>query len=507
MNFKWRNVEVTKDHKFSICPLELPLQGTVEVYEDINRDKIQVECSFAISSKGSAKGVPHLLEHAIFSNVIDGKSMFEAMPHLVDMGIDINAYTVKECITLVVSTGTVYNTDICKEDKDYQEVATRRSAKSYFDSIATIHTNLISTKIPKDYYEKEKEVVCSEIDTNYPADALDIDKILVPELIYGGDYSPIGTKHNVKASTLDQIECMRVRTFNPGKLKEIRIAVPMGTSFEYIEDYVNRLLDSMSENVEKAILALGANSPIMSDSCDNPKYKLNPTSYQLLSIDGDIKEKSIVFDLKLVENQRKMMSSVFTFPTVSLTDRMTYITQRCALGVFMDAFIEFYREVYPYMYRYDFLNRDTFEHNSGSYMSNSIAASFKEDLTIDEFNKTYKEFLEEFLPSKLNDYVATYKNRVKNSWYSFINGGKDFFRDAQSVLPLSVFKEFPLYFTGGVNRKIELIEDSIRRKNGSALPRLTDTFMNYDNDKLAEDVMNNIKDARVAIIRVSSKED
>ena len=46
MNFKWRNVEVTKDHKFSICPLELPLQGTVEVYEDINRDKIQVECSF-----------------------------------------------------------------------------------------------------------------------------------------------------------------------------------------------------------------------------------------------------------------------------------------------------------------------------------------------------------------------------------------------------------------------------------------------------------------------------
>lgn len=507
MNFKWRNVEVTKDHKFSICPLELPLQGTVEVYEDINRDKIQVECSFAISSKGSAKGVPHLLEHAIFSNVIDGKPMFEAMPHLVDMGIDINAYTVKECITLVVSTGTVYNTDICKEDKDYQEVATRRSAKSYFDSIATIHTNLISTKIPKDYYEKEKEVVCSEIDTNYPADALDIDKILVPELIYGGDYSPIGTKHNVKASTLDQIECMRVRTFNPGKLKEIRIAVPMGTSFEYIEDYVNRLLDSMSENVEKAILALGANSPIMSDSCDNPKYKLNPTSYQLLSIDGDIKEKSIVFDLKLVENQRKMMSSVFTFPTVSLTDRMSYIVQRLSLGVFMDAFIEFYREVYPYMYRYDFLNRDTFEHNSGSYMSNSIAASFKEDLTIDEFNKTYKEFLEEFLPSKVNDYITTYKNRIKNSWYSFINGGKDFFHDAQSVLPLSVFKEFPLYFTGGANRKIELIENSIRRHNGNALPIFMNIFINHDNDKLAEDVINTIKDARVAIIRVSSKED
>lgn len=504
MKLNWNRIEVVDGKRYNVA--NISPNAIIEVLEDREFVKCRVSSTFAILSKDSSQGVPHLLEHSIFSNVINGKSLFEATQDLVHLGVDVNAFTSKGVITLEVRSGTVYNSDIYKDDKIYQDKAQRKSIKSYMEAIAKIHCNLVSTVIPEEYYNKEKEIVCSEIDTNYSADALNIDKAIIPEIMYGGQYSSIGIKENVIRSTYEEVEAMRHMTFNNSKLKEIRMSVPYGTDLSYIEYYVEELQKALAINDEIPMDPKFTESSIINDSCKNPEYAPEDVSFQVQSIDGHINEKGITYDLKLVDNQKVTTMALFTLPSYKSSNLDVSITQSLALLTFFDSFIEFYREKYPFMYRYDFWSRVPFRYKDDFYVSNTISAVFKDALSIKEFNDTYEEYRKEFLKDNIEKYINTLKDRISNTWCALLNNGFTIRGAVKKTISLNVINTTPLY---GVTAeyKADLLRKSIAREEGKALPILIENFIAKDSKLIGEEVLNTLDSMRITFIKVSKKED
>ena len=504
MKFNWNRIEVVNGKRYNVA--NISPNAIIEVLEDKDFVKCRVSSTFAILSKDSAQGVPHLLEHSIFSNVINGKTLFEATEDLTYLGVDVNAFTSKGAITLETRSGTIYNSEIYKNDTLYQSKAQRKNIKSYMETIAKIHCNLVSTVIPKEYYNKEKEIVCSEIDTNYSADALNIDKAIIPEIMYGGEYSSIGIKENVIRSTYEEVEAMRHMTFNNSKLKEIRMSVPYGTDLSYIEYYIEELQKALAINDEIPMDPKFTTSSIINDSCKNPEYVPEDISFQIQSIDGHINEKGITYDLKLVENQKVTTMALFTLPSFKSKDLNVSYTQSIALLAFFDSFIEFYREKYPFMYRYDFWSRVPFRYKGDFYISNTISAVFKDALSIQEFTNTYEEYKKEFLKDNIEKYINTLKDRTSNSWCALLNNGHNIRSGIKRTFSLSVINTTPL---DGVTAeyKADLLRKSIAREEGKALPILMENFVNKDSKLIGEEVLNIIESIRVTFIKVSKKED
>lgn len=504
MKFNWNRIEVIEGKRYNVA--NISPTAIIEVLEDTNFTKLRVNSTFAILSKDSSQGVPHLLEHSIFSNVINGKSLFEATEDLAYLGVDVNAFTSKDAITLEVRSGTVYNSDIYKDDKLYQNKAQRKNVKSYIEAATKIHCNLVSTVIPEKYYNKEKEIVCSEIDTNYSADALNIDKAIIPEIMYGGEYSSIGIKENVIRSTYEEVEAMRHMTFNNNKLKEIRMSVPYGTDLSYIEYYVEELQKALAINDEIPIDTKFIPSSIINDSCKNSEYVPEYISFQIQSIDGHINEKGITYDLKLVDNQKVTTMALFTLPSFKSSDLNVSYMQSLALLTFFDSFIEFYREKYPFMYRYDFWSRVPFRYEEDFYVSNTISAVFKDDLSIKEFNDTYEEYKKEFLKDNIERYINTLKDRISNTWCALLNNGFTIRGAVKKTISLNVINTTPLY---GVTAeyKADLVRKSIAREEGKALPILVENFIAKDSKLIGEEVLNILESMRITFIKVSKKED
>ena len=521
MSLEWKRREIPNGYAYSIA--ELPNGGYIEIFHDSNVNKVSVETNFSVYSKGTAKGIPHLLEHCIFSNVINGKPMFEARPELTDLGIDLNGCTEIDGITLQATSAHIFNSNLYENDEEYQEFAKTRNLKAYMTNIGEIHRNLIATKIPRDYFEKEKEIVLSEIDTNYSADALNINKIQIPNLVYGGDYSAIGTADNVKNVPFEYIECMRCMTFREEMMTNIRIEAPYEFDYEDIEIYVNCIFSALKENADymkhndiyEGVRKEDLTSPdIILDSCvskhpeneDTDAYVPDQYSYQILSIGSPIMEKSLVYDLKMVENQKKLTYGIITMPTIPLLDDLKRFDTILAINMFIDLFIEFYREKYPYMYRFDFYERRPFIVNREIYLTSSVTSIFAESVSVEDLERTYEEFKNEYFKEKFDTTFKSNITRAKNSWFSFVNGSKNFMKESSGSLVLDILKSLPCTRYLSVDERYGILDMAVSTKEGKALPSTLNSYLYHRDDFIKASILELINNARFTIIKVSGNE-
>lgn len=520
MNLEWKRREIPNGYAYSIA--KLPNGGFIEIFHDSNVNKVSVETSFGVYSKGTAKGIPHLLEHCIFSNVIDGKPMFEARPKLTDLGIDLNAYTEIDGITLQATSAHIFDSNLYKDDEEYQEFAKTRNLKAYMTSIGEIHRNLITTKIPRDYFDKEKEIVLSEIDTNFSADALDIMKIQIPNLVYGGDYSAIGTADNIRNVPFEYIECMRCMTFREEMMTNIRIEAPYELDYKDIEIYVQYIFAALKVNAEhtkhhdiyEGVRKEDLTTPdIILDSCvslylnkDTDTYVPDQYSYQVLSVGSPIMEKTLVYDLKMVENQKKLTYGIVTLPTIPLLHDLRRFDTILAINMFIDLFIEFYREKYPYMYRFDFYERIPFIINKQIFLTSSVTAIFAETVTTEELERTYEEFKNEYFIEKFDTTLKSNITRVKNSWFSFLNGSKNFMKESNGSIVLDILKSLPPTRHLSVDDRYDILDMAVNSKEGRALPNTLNSYLYHRDDFIKYSILELINNARFTIIKVSGNE-
>ena len=521
MSLEWKRREIPNEYAYSIA--KLPNGGFIEIFHDSNVNKVSVESTFSVYSKGTAKGIPHLLEHCIFSNVIDGKPLFEARPKLTDLGIDLNAYTEIDGITLQATSAHIFDSNLYKEDEEYQEFAKTRNLKAYMTSIGEIHRNLITTKIPRDYFDKEKEIVLSEIDTNYSADALDIMKIQIPNLVYGGDYSAIGTADNIKNVPFEYIECMRCMTFREEMMTNIRIEAPYELDYKDIEIYVHYIFSALKENAEhmklhdiyEGVRKEDLTTPdIILDSCISQylsngyrdTYVPDQCSYQILSVGSPIMEKTLVYDLKMVENQKKLTYGIVTLPTIELLHDLRRFDTILAINMFIDLFIEFYREKYPYMYRFDFYERIPFMIDKRIFLTSSVTAIFAETVTTEDLERTYEEFKNEYFVEKFDATLKSNITRAKNSWFSFLNGSSKLMKESNGSMVLDILKSLPPTRYLSVDDRYDIIDMAVNSKEGRALPNTLHSYLYHRDDFIKYSILELINNARFTIIKVSGNE-
>ena len=89
-NLKWYSTTVGTLN-INIC--DLNNGGKIIIVRDPKILALDIRSKFWVSSYDKAQGVPHLMEHCLFSNVIDGKSIFKCQDELTRLGITLNAQT------------------------------------------------------------------------------------------------------------------------------------------------------------------------------------------------------------------------------------------------------------------------------------------------------------------------------------------------------------------------------------------------------------------------------
>lgn len=411
MEFRWHNVNIGKHFKLYIANLynnELMERGNRNISPRIivtmgDYSDISLKTVFNAYSRNSSKGLIHMLEHNLFSNVWKGMTLEQARTELQSYGIFLNAFTSANTMSIVTNTGIVldsldYNDELLLNKKNTFNI------KEYFNKITEIHKNIITSPLNENFFNIQKNVILAEIDHTYPNDSSNIDKEHWLSYIYGQNVSVIGDKEIVSNTTFETLQEYKKYVMNLYTLKHIEISCPFETKFEDIEKYVNMVLDSIS-NIE----GIDTESELFKDVCNpepvfiedhpfNPKNKYNKLdSFNVKkyhSTTGDTQYFGLAF--RLCDTFKELATS-------------HYIVVEALRNIMH----EFFRSKYPFIYRIQvgFTEFDKFYGQFIGGSTNSDVSPDKICSAVEEFKKwILSDENEEYLFKNLRNMASKYLN-------------------------------------------------------------------------------------------------
>lgn len=407
---------------------DMPSGCQILVFRSKNTLGLNIRSSFWVSSYDKAQGVPHLMEHSLFSKVLDGKSLFNSMSKLNDLGISLNATTSYKDITIEAGTTSCMTKDKYTDDAMYEAMADKYNYKTLLSKIGELHYNLIHEDVDKEYVEKEKNVIYGEMQQSYPGDAQNIRKIAELHSWTGDKYSSIGTRWHIQNISTDCVNYMRKRVFSPSNMKYIIISAPDFVTLEDIVDlYINKLYIGLNDNYNEPKEESKRNEyeTFVEDYCMK-RYRPNIKSYQVRSIeanDNNKKELPYMHKSKNIRKTANIKDVCITVPTVKYSlDTLFNDTFKCHIfNYLLQMLNQYYREVFPHTYGVQYFSASW--RYKKNYTSISYIIKLDEKCNIEEFMKSLEGFKKYALDKNhIAEYIKSRVAFMKNDWYNFMNG-------------------------------------------------------------------------------------
>ena len=355
-NLKWYSTTVGTLN-INIC--DLNNGGKIIIVRDPKILALDIKAKFWVSSYDKAQGVPHLMEHCLFSNVIDGKSIFKCEDELIRLGITLNAQTSYKDMTLVANTASCMSADKYPDDNIYRLLCSNYEYKILLKRLGDIHYNLVTTDVNSEYLEQEG-VIYGEMQARYPGDAQSIRKIAEWSVLTGTRYSAIGNELNIKDMTTDHINYMRTRTFSYENIKTIVITAPEFVDINDIIDiYVARLwegLDTNYKTINKDINKFSKEAIEFVDTYASPRFEPDQNSFLIRSTqakyDNEHEEIPYIHKVKSEKNAAIIKDVIINLPTIKVgLDMLTENTAKIIAQLYIQSKLnEYYREKHPVTY-------------------------------------------------------------------------------------------------------------------------------------------------------------
>jgi len=399
-NLKWYSTTVGTLN-INIC--DLNNGGKIIIVRDPKILALDIKAKFWVSSYDKAQGVPHLMEHCLFSNVIDGKSIFKCEDELIRLGITLNAQTSYKDMTLVANTASCMSADKYPDDNIYRLLCSNYEYKILLKRLGDIHYNLVTTDVNSEYLEQEKGVIYGEMQARYPGDAQSIRKIAEWSVLTGTRYSAIGNELNIKDMTTDHINYMRTRTFSYENIKTIVITAPEFVDINDIIDiYVARLwegLDTNYKTINKDINKFSKEAIEFVDTYASPRFEPDQNSFLIRSTqakyDNEHEEIPYIHKVKSEKNAAIIKDVIINLPTIKVgLDMLTENTAKIIAQLYIQSKLnEYYREKHPVTYgvmRYHNIWRcDRENYNTTSFIIKLSTVSSSEEFmnSLFEFKK------------------------------------------------------------------------------------------------------------------------
>lgn len=413
-------------YEFLVADIDDTNKATVRVVRSAAIKNATINVFFNASSYRKAKGVVHLLEHAVCGNVYQGMNMMQAKEVLKEKGVYFNAMTSYDFIGFHYMTDNISDSSIYKEDNIYQDFIRDKNFKAFSKIIAESFNGVINTPINEEYLNKERDIIYAEIQTRNPGDSYDITKIHMLNAITGGDFSAIGSKEYLENVTIDTLEALRHKVFRTDKVMEIKISVPEVVTDKEIKELVDNLMNSIYEaetceayyDVDKVDVDII--KAVMSD------YVPDEINYSYATLDSHtpaINMKKEIYDFVTKPNATEMMKAIFVLPTckISMEDNLKeFMYSHYAWLIIKLALNEFYRDKYPYLYRSSTF-ASTFSKDNTNYLIFSNIFDFEKDFDITKFDETLEEFKKEFLDTVLDKYLNILMIEKRNIWLGYMN--------------------------------------------------------------------------------------
>ena len=487
-NLKWYSTTVGTLN-INIC--DLNNGGKIIIVRDPKILALDIKAKFWVSSYDKAQGVPHLMEHCLFSNVIDGKSIFKCEDELIRLGITLNAQTSYKDMTLVANTASCMSADKYPDDNIYRLLCSNYEYKILLKRLGDIHYNLVTTDVNSEYLEQEKGVIYGEMQARYPGDAQSIRKIAEWSVLTGTRYSAIGNELNIKDMTTDHINYMRTRTFSYENIKTIVITAPEFVDINDIIDiYVARLwegLDTNYKTINKDINKFSKEAIEFVDTYASPRFEPDQNSFLIRSTqakyDNEHEEIPYIHKVKSEKNAAIIKDVIINLPTIKVgLDMLTENTAKIIAQLYIQSKLnEYYREKHPVTYgvmRYHNIWRcDRENYNTTSFIIKLSTVSSSE-----EFMNSLLEFKKWVYNSEeVDNAIRSWEVTCKNEWYSFMNG------EINQMNPLDSFEDLNSIILGTLTEtakdKINMLNQYSVEKNKLFPKILADNFNYINNNK------------------------
>ena len=487
-NLKWYSTTVGTLN-INIC--DLNNGGKIIIVRDPKILALDIRSKFWVSSYDKAQGVPHLMEHCLFSNVIDGKSIFKCQDELTRLGITLNAQTSYKDITLVANTASCMSVDKYPDDNIYSLLCSNYEYKILLKRLGDIHYNLVTTDVSSEYLEQEKGVIYGEMQNRYPGDAQSIRKIAEWSTLTGTKYSTIGNEFYLKNMTTDYINYMRLRTFLFENIKTIVISAPEFVDIDDILDiYVARLWEGLDINyktINKDINKFSKEAIEFVDTYASPRFEPDQNSFLVRSIqakyDNEHEESSYIYKVKSEKNSAIIKDVIINLPTIKINlDMLIENTAKTIAQLYIQSKLnEYYREKHPVTYgvsRY----HNIWRYDRENYNTTSFIIELSADASSEKFMDSLFEFKKWVYNSEeVDNTIRSWDVTCKNEWYSFMNG------EINQMNPLDSFDDINSIVLGTLTEtaedKINMLNQYSVEKNKLFPKALVDKFNYIINNK------------------------
>ncbi|PZM82133.1 hypothetical protein DLH72_04495 [Candidatus Gracilibacteria bacterium] len=199
--------------------------------------KLQIIIKLNLSSKDASKGLVHLFEHCLFSNVYKGMDFETASPFLNEMGIDLNAYTTSKTVEIHIKSDSVI------DDSKYGEYSKDLGYKTYLSIMKEILINILTTVCSEEYYKQEKKVVMNECNEYYGHDINNIETLKIPSIIHNNDLSVVGTIEDLKKATYSKIKLIQEIALSLHGLQSINFITPEFVDTKDLKELSNEIIE------------------------------------------------------------------------------------------------------------------------------------------------------------------------------------------------------------------------------------------------------------------------
>lgn len=470
MNFdkskiKWNGTKVGT-MLIDIC--DLANGGKIVIVRDPKILSLSVNARFHVSSFDKAQGVPHLMEHCLFSNVYEGKSLFQCRDELTRLGIELNAQTSHKDMGIIASTASCMDINKYPLDRYYTSFCKEYDYKTLLKRLGDICYNLVTTDVNESYLEQEKNVIFGEMQTRYPGDMQSIRKTSEWAALLGGRFSSIGNAYNLKEITTDHINYMRSRTFSCENIKAIVINAPEFVDINDIVDFfISRFWDGLYENckiINGNINKFSKEAVEFVDTYTASRYRPDPKSFLVRSIqsgyDGAEFEESVyIHKVKPFKNAATIKDIIINLPTIKVSSNT--ITECTAKAMAQDYILgklnEYYREKHPVTYgvmKYI----GAWAWKDKNYNNTAFIIQLSTGASTEDFLKSIPEFKQWAMNhEEIDKSIDSWTIAHKNDWYRFMNG------DINPYDPLSSFEDIKIILLGSLQDsaedKIHLLND------------------------------------------------
>ena len=479
-NVKWFGVNLG-DYRVDIADLEN--NGKLLVIRDPKIYKLSVKSKFWVASYDKAQGVPHLMEHCLFSNVMDGKSMFQCSSMLEKLGININAATSHKDMCLVAETTSCMKPNAYPNDALYEVMHVDFDYKTLLKRIADIHYNLITTNVSKEYMEQEKNVIYGEMQSRYPGDMQNIRKTAEWNTMTGGKYSSIGAPWNIKDITTDHINYMRNTTFNNNNIKTIVIEAPDYVELDDIVDiYMSRLYEGLYLNSDIINNAnnYSAEAKEFVEIYTAPRFRPDQRSFLARSIEANDhihNEDPYIHKVKPAKGAGLVKDIIINLPTIKVDlDNDNELTLKEVAQMYIRTrLVSYFREEHPMTY--GIMNYvEGWRFNKKNYNANSCIIRLAAGVKIKDFTEALEGFKHYAIDEhKIADDIKAYLTNSKADWYMFMNGAT--VTENPEIAYDEIFRRLLGTLSESAESKIERVKEFAKVEEGKLFPAiLVDKF-------------------------------